>query len=139
MKPTAVFGPVGYLAVVCAIDDVKADDMPENRTACAALPDPGLRQVDEVVQRLAQRYAGSLGLHRDVIEAAVRSAWARYEGAKVTNFRAILAERDATAALQHWFGPPTRPAQPPAPIATNRRPAERRTDALSGAGLTGAS
>jgi hypothetical protein len=135
MKPTEVFRSVSYLAVVWAIDGVKADDMPENRTAGAAVTDPGLRQVDEVVRRLAQRYAGSLTLHRDVIEAAVRSAWVRYDGARVTTFRAIVAERDATAALQEWFGPPTRPAQPPAPVVAPRRPAERRNDVLSRAGV----
>ncbi len=127
---------MGYLAVVWVIDAVKADAMPENRTAGAPLPDPGLRQVDEVVQRLAQRYAGSLALHRDVIEAAVRSAWARYEGARVTTFRAILAERDATAALERWFGPPTRPAQLPASVPAHRPAADRRSDVLGPAGVS---
>jgi hypothetical protein len=110
--------------------------MPENRAAGAALSDAQLRQVDDVVRRLAQRYAGSLALHRDVIEAAVRSAWARYEGARVTNFRAILAERDAAAALRHWFGPPTRPAQSFAPNAAHRPPAEQHTDVLSRPGAS---
>ena len=56
------------------------------------------------MDRLAKRYAERSGLHRDVIEAAVRSGWAKYANARVTTYRAILAERAASAALQQWFG-----------------------------------
>lgn len=79
--------------------------MPDTCTDCAALPTPGLAQVEQVVEHLAGRYAAA-GLHRDVIEAAVRSGWAKYEGARVTTYRAILAERAAVAALRQWFGAP---------------------------------
>lgn len=111
--------------------------MPENRTACAALPDPQLRQVDEVVERLAERYAGTVALHRDVIEAAVRSGWAKYDHARVTLYRSILAERAATEALQRWFGPPARPASPPvAAEPTGRcRQVERRIGTLRRPGI----
>lgn len=65
------------------------------------------RQIQQILNRLTRRYAGTPGLHRDVIEAAIRSAWRRYGTAKVTTYRAILTERAAAAALQPWFGAPT--------------------------------
>lgn len=61
------------------------------------------RQLTAIVDRLAARYEEQVGLHRDVIEAAVRSGWAKYDGARVTTYRAILAERAAAAALHQWF------------------------------------
>jgi hypothetical protein len=60
------------------------------------------RQLSEIVDRLAGRYE-RIGLHRDVIEAAVRSGWAKYDGARITAYRAILAERAAADTLRQWF------------------------------------
>jgi hypothetical protein len=71
---------------------------------CAAAP--GRWQLDDVVDRLARRYADRTAVHRDVIEAAVRSGWAKYADARVPTYRTILAERAAIAALQPWFGAP---------------------------------
>lgn len=61
------------------------------------------RQLSEIVDRLAATYGERIGLHRDVIEAAVRSGWAKYDGARVTTYRPILAERAATDTLRRWF------------------------------------
>lgn len=81
--------------------------MAESRTASASgigAPDPAMRQIEEVVDRLARRFADRSGVHRDVIEAAVRTGWAKYAEARVTTYRAILAERAAMTTLEHWFG-----------------------------------
>lgn len=74
----------------------------------AGSSDAEARQIGEVTDRIARRYAHRAGVHRDVIEAAVRSGWAKYDTAKVTTYRAILAERAALDALQAWFGDPAR-------------------------------
>lgn len=78
--------------------------MPEYRATGVVTPE--LRQLDEVVDRLARRYADRTAVHRDVIEAAVRSGWAKYADARVPTYRSILAERAAIAALRPWFGAP---------------------------------
>lgn len=65
------------------------------------------RQRAEIVDRLVLRYGDRSDLHRDVIEAAVRIGWTKYETARVTVYRAILAERAATTVLQKWFGKPS--------------------------------
>jgi len=95
------------LCVAAPVSPVRQPD-PAVRHSDAAVrrPEAAARQLDQVVERLVRRYAGRSGLHRDVIEAAVRSGWARYDGARVTTYRAILAERAATASLRHWFGGP---------------------------------
>jgi hypothetical protein len=61
------------------------------------------RQLADIVDRLAGRYERRIGLHRDIVEAAVRSGWAKYDGARVTAYRGILAERAAAATLRQWF------------------------------------
>lgn len=61
------------------------------------------RSFDEITDRLTRRLAAT-GVHRDVVEAAVRSAWARFDDAKITTFQAILAERSAYEALVAWYG-----------------------------------
>ncbi len=61
------------------------------------------RSIDEITDRLERRLAVT-GVHRDVVEAAVRSGWARFDNAKITNFQAILAERSAYEALVEWYG-----------------------------------
>lgn len=61
------------------------------------------RQLVDIVDRLAETYEARVGLHRDVVEAAVRSGWAKYDGARVTTYQAILAERAAAATLRQWF------------------------------------
>lgn len=64
------------------------------------------RQRAEIVDRLVLRYRKHNDLHRDVIEAAVLIGWTKYEGARVTAYRSILAERAAATVLQKWFGSP---------------------------------
>lgn len=43
-----------------------------------------------------------LGVHPDVVEAAVRSAWVSYDGSRVQQFRAILTEREAYRRILHY-------------------------------------
>jgi hypothetical protein len=74
--------------------------MPVEQGSGTTAPD---RQLTEIVDRLAATYEARVGLHRDVIEAAVRSGWAKYGEAKVTTYRAILAERAAADTLRRWF------------------------------------
>lgn len=74
--------------------------------ATPVLADADDLPLQHVVERLSRRFTDR-GVHRDVIEAAVLSGWARYDEARIQTFRLILAERAATTALQRWFGEPT--------------------------------
>ena len=63
---------------------------------------PDAADLAAIIDRLERRLANP-DVHRDVIEAAVRSAWVRYDNARITTYRSILTERDAYKALARWF------------------------------------
>lgn len=65
--------------------------------------DPDQRRA-QVIALLRIRLA-HLQIPDVIVEAAVRSAWARYETASVQTYRSVLTERDAYRVLVHWFGP----------------------------------
>ncbi|HVX42350.1 MAG TPA: hypothetical protein VHC49_00595 [Mycobacteriales bacterium] len=62
--------------------------------ATKSTPPAATQELGAIVARLAPRVA-PLGVHPDVVEAAVRSAWTSYRNSRVQQFRVILTEREA--------------------------------------------